>query len=505
MYRSPILNAIIPIILVLPLITIGSQFVAWILYFVFWFLLCTWLKDFFLLKSKGKTIQSILIISGAVITVSLNSRTKNTSFSEVTTTREIYAKAFCLQNPQPLKNYINGLSHSIRVKIVNCPKINENLIGSVFYCTIDNTLDTKSLVRGDIISFKGIIQGQEKKGFSKIIRIKKFSIHKKNVSLYQNLLSSARNTYYSKITSSERLSKGAKGFLLAFTSGNKSFLSDEQINTFRNSGTIHLFAVSGLHVGLFYLIIRFFLGLIIWNIRFAVMVSLFSLLIYVDFVNSPPSAIRAFIMIFFWEFSKIVYRKTNSVSSLSWAFLVVVLLDPKEFYSIGFQLSFCVVLSMVWLIRRRFDYEKPVLSLMRKWISSIIVSYACFWGSFWALISTFKLFIPISIITNSFIVPLAMPIMFLSILFCFLLTAFGIEMAWMIDYPYLLINYILKMISFSKIGYYEVSLDINNVLSILIVLFLIFTINRFESFKLRLIVIALLNIQVLVIGIFFSF
>ena len=124
-------------------------------------------------------------------------------------------------------------------------------------------------------------------------------------------------------------------------------------------------------------------------------------------------------MIFFWEFSKIVYRKTNSVSSLSWAFLVVVLLDPKEFYSIGFQLSFCVVLSMVWLIRRRFDYEKPVLSFMRKWISSIIVSYACFWGSFWALISTFKLFIPISIITNSFIVPLAMPIMFLSILFCF--------------------------------------------------------------------------------------
>ena len=59
------------------------------------------------------------------------------------------------------------------------------------------------------------------------------------------------------IFNSVRTESELNAFLNAILLGNKNMLSSKQKQTFQNSGTLHLFAVSGLHIGFIYLIIKF--------------------------------------------------------------------------------------------------------------------------------------------------------------------------------------------------------------------------------------------------------
>jgi len=156
--------------------------------------------------------------------------------------------------------------------------------------------------------------------------------------------------------------------------GEKSALGVEQKDRFIASGTMHLFAVSGLHVG----IVAGLLAVILCGLhlpqKIRPFVGLVLLMGYVQITGAAPSAIRAWWMAFFFWNTRAFLRQPAPLSALVGSALVVLIMDPPELWSAGFQLSYTVVAGLLlfgvplqdWL-RRRFEPYQWIPPDSLKW------------------------------------------------------------------------------------------------------------------------------------------
>lgn len=120
--------------------------------------------------------------------------------------------------------------------------------------------------------------------------------------------------------------------------GDTSLLSDEQKLTFKNLGVVHAVSVSGLHISIIYKVVERIAG-----VYLGTLISL----VYVLFSGSKSSAFRAFIMIIILKLSKKIYKNYNGICSLSFAFMILLLIKPYYFMDMGFCLSFLATLGII--------------------------------------------------------------------------------------------------------------------------------------------------------------
>ena len=129
--------------------------------------------------------------------------------------------------------------------------------------------------------------------------------------------------------------------------GNRSLLSDERIELYRRTGTYHLFAVSGLHVGT----VSMSLALLLAGLRLPKDRMLLPVLagtwFYIWLTGASPSAVRAGIMISCLGFSRTFFRQYHLFPSLALSAWLVLLIDPAQLFDLGFQLSYGVVSAIV--------------------------------------------------------------------------------------------------------------------------------------------------------------
>lgn len=129
--------------------------------------------------------------------------------------------------------------------------------------------------------------------------------------------------------------------------GRKAELSDEQTDRFRMTGTMHFFAISGLHIGVIATVIAQFLILIRVPHKVSPFIGLPLLYLYVEITGASPSAVRAFLMaLFFWASFAFV-RQRSPLGALAASAVFVLIFQPAQLWSIGFQLSYTVVLSIL--------------------------------------------------------------------------------------------------------------------------------------------------------------
>ncbi len=153
-------------------------------------------------------------------------------------------------------------------------------------------------------------------------------------------------------------SHSSGGLLPALVLGASRDISDETRTTFAKLGIAHVIAVSGLHFGMVALVLSMMLGRIAnlspWILRrfgrrrFAVVVSIPVLFLYLLFVGAPVSAQRSFIMMAICCLAHLFCRKSERTRSLAIAGTIILLIDPKTAFSIGFQLSFSAILGIIW-------------------------------------------------------------------------------------------------------------------------------------------------------------
>ncbi len=139
------------------------------------------------------------------------------------------------------------------------------------------------------------------------------------------------------------------GVLRAMMLGQKHELSEDQKNQYLRSGTMHLFAISGLHIGVIALAIHGALVLLRLPAFIRFFVSLAALWLYVDITGASPSAVRAFLMITLVQTAMIARLPINPVATLTLAAFVGLLRDPMQLFSASFQMSYGTVAAIVLL------------------------------------------------------------------------------------------------------------------------------------------------------------
>lgn len=129
--------------------------------------------------------------------------------------------------------------------------------------------------------------------------------------------------------------------------GDKGFLNEELNDSYTVSGLAHLLAVSGLHIGFIISLLSKLLDKLLRN-KVWLSFGIKSILIlgYLILCNFTTSATRAVIMSMILMYGTARGRKSDGLSALAFAGCVILLINPYEFYNVGFQLSFMVVFGL---------------------------------------------------------------------------------------------------------------------------------------------------------------
>ncbi len=139
------------------------------------------------------------------------------------------------------------------------------------------------------------------------------------------------------------------GIYRAMMLGQKQELSDEQDTLFLQSGTLHLFAISGLHISAIAIAIQVVLAVtrLPRGVQFAV--ALVALWLYVDATGRAPSAVRAFVMMSLFTAARLLCVPGNSLATLATSAVVMLVIDPMQLFSAGFQMSYGIVAALLLL------------------------------------------------------------------------------------------------------------------------------------------------------------
>jgi len=162
----------------------------------------------------------------------------------------------------------------------------------------------------------------------------------------------------------------------ALVLGERDELDGERKDAFVRSGTIHVLAVSGMHVGLIYIVIT---NLLTWLGRWRAgliakgILVLVCLWFYAGLTGAAPSVMRATAMFSLFTLAGMARARVDHLNSLFAAAFVLLLWDPGMLTQASFQLSFLAVLGIILFQRPIEGLWSPKSKLLRKaWSLSVM-------------------------------------------------------------------------------------------------------------------------------------
>ncbi|MFC6999182.1 ComEC/Rec2 family competence protein [Rufibacter roseus] len=133
-------------------------------------------------------------------------------------------------------------------------------------------------------------------------------------------------------------------------------------NTYSRTGTMHVLAVSGLHVGTFYALLLFLFRQLRQRRGGRLLVGAFLISVlwfYAFLTGMAPSVLRSVTMFTIVEMGFILSRRASVMNSLAVAAFVLLLYEPNLLLDVGFQLSFAAVAGIVLLQPRLSKIWEP--------------------------------------------------------------------------------------------------------------------------------------------------
>jgi competence protein ComEC len=251
----------------------------------------------------------------------------------------------------------------------------------------------------------------------------------------------AQRLEQARLLFSENLGRGLErrpeiaGLLRAMVLGQKHELAMDRKELYLQSGTMHLFAISGLHVGVIALAVDCVLGLLTgvllaggWRLpawaRVAAGTGL--LWLYVQITGASPSAVRAFVMATFLLAAWRLRLPGGSLAALTASAVLVLLIQPLQLFTASFQLSYGIVAALlllsvplqeslaerwrlfVWLPQDAWTRRHRAADGARRFVLGLgCMGLAATLVSMVAGVMFFGLFTPLSFLANLVLVPLA--------------------------------------------------------------------------------------------------
>lgn len=217
--------------------------------------------------------------------------------------------------------------------------------------------------------------------------------------------------------------------ICALLTGDRSALGAADIESFRAAGASHILALSGLHLGVIYMIVSKILALL-GNSVAARRIRSCTIVLFSGFytlmTGAGPSIVRAFLFILLNEACRLSPEREHSpVRVLLIALTVQLALDPGVISSVGFQLSYLAMCGIVTLFPMMDAWYPEGRGPVRKLWQSTAMTVSCqvFTAPLaWLRFHTFPRYF---IITNLVALPLTSAIMTLAVA-CVLLSSLSI-------------------------------------------------------------------------------
>ena len=201
-----------------------------------------------------------------------------------------------------------------------------------------------------------------------------------------------------------------KGLLL----GERGEISSELRNAFAKSGVIHALAISGLHIGYISIIFYVLFSLLRFSYQARIIAVLLSIFSYNLLIGFEPPTIRASLMGGLFLIGRLIQKPTDILNIISAAALIILLVNPLELFQASFQLSFCAVISIIYIYQRlRIFFEKTSIfrTLMKtkfgEYVGTLfLVSMAAQLGTLPIVVYYFHRIPVIAIVLNLIVIPL---------------------------------------------------------------------------------------------------
>ena len=217
------------------------------------------------------------------------------------------------------------------------------------------------------------------------------------------------------------------GVIYALLTGDRNAISDEIKEDFTRAGTIHVLAVSGLHVGFVVTVICFALRRLKLKPLLECGIVLLPLLFYAYICGFSPSVTRALVMTVCIYLSRVALGRYDLLTSLSISAIIIIFLTPYTIFDVGFQLSFLSVFGIATLHTpiMRLRYMRKLNKFARYLLNAFLLSLSCSLATLFTLAVNFAQVPLLGAFVNLIVIPLISVV--------FVLCAFGM-LPWVIHY-----------------------------------------------------------------------
>jgi len=254
-----------------------------------------------------------------------------------------------------------------------------------------------------------------RKGIRSILSVKKktpievissqhgFSLKAASFSLRKKLKNIFNNT----------LSKNQSAIMKAIILGDRKSIPSHIQKLFARTGSAHILAISGLHIGIIAFLVFFILKLFPMKRSLRFIFTTLFLFGYCFLVGGRLSVVRATLMASVFLLSFIFEKESDVLNSLFLAGFLILLLNPFNLFDAGFQLSFISVFSILCLYPMIAnsawvsDVQKKAksYSFVRFLIDSFLVSLSVWLGVLGLVAYYFQIITPVTVLTNLFVIP----------------------------------------------------------------------------------------------------
>lgn len=239
----------------------------------------------------------------------------------------------------------------------------EDLIVNYYFETLEEKKKF-NLKLGDYIKINGVLNVPQKNTNFNLFNYQKYLLGKKiyytlsakEIIKYKNhnFLYKIKNIIISKIDSIPN-----NGYIKSLILGDNNSVDKDSLNSYRQNGVSHLFAISGMHVIFIIKILEAIMSKIIKKeeIKYTI---IFLILFFYSFVASfSISIIRAVLMFIIGKICKLLKYKIKPIETFIFTLCISLIINPYNIYNISFKYSFMVSLFLIIfsdLINKRKTY-----------------------------------------------------------------------------------------------------------------------------------------------------
>ena len=147
----------------------------------------------------------------------------------------------------------------------------------------------------------------------------------------------------------------------AMTLGDRSLLTSELKDDYSISGGAHILALSGMHLGIIYMVLTLVLGVRrprnTWRFFFSSVLLMAAIWSFVVLVGMSASVVRAAVMLTLLTFVQLLNRRAISLNTLAFTACLLLVIHPMSLLDVGFQLSYASVAAIL-------VFYKPIYGLL---------------------------------------------------------------------------------------------------------------------------------------------